>query len=238
MNMMTPRQRNEINAANNWYEVDQYVNERLYLQQGLFEQILHRNQQANLPPIDVSPAQGALLQQLIMLSGARRILEIGTLGGYSTIWMAQALPQDGKIITLELEEHHVAVARINFEQAGVYERIEQRTGEALKLLQQLDEEQVQPFDFIFIDADKPNNPAYLKWALHFSHPGTVIFADNVVREGEIIDPHSTDPRVRGVRQFYDLLHDEPRLRHVTTIQTVGEKGYDGFLLGIVGDVAR
>lgn len=223
------------NAQQQWHEVDQYVNERLHLKQGLFEQILERNRKANLPPIDVSPAQGALLQQLITMSGARRVLEIGTLGGYSTIWMAQALPQDGQVVTLELQENHAAVARINFEQAGVYERIEQRTGEALEQLQQLADEKVEPFDFIFIDADKPNNPAYLKWALHFSHPGTVIFADNVVREGEVIDQHSTDPRIHGVRQFYDLIHDEPRLRSVTTIQTVGEKGYDGFLMAIVGE---
>ncbi|MFD1886312.1 O-methyltransferase [Paenibacillus wenxiniae] len=231
---MTHAQRNMNPAQQQWYEVDQYVNERLHLNHGLFEQILQRNRKANLPPIDVSPAQGALLQQLIMMSGTRRVLEIGTLGGYSTIWMAQALPQDGQIVTLELEENHAAVARINFEQAGVYERIEQRTGEALVQLQQLADDQVEPFDFIFIDADKPNNPAYLKWALHFSHPGTIIFADNVVREGEIIDPHSTDPRIHGVRTFYDVIHAEPRLRHVTTIQTVGEKGYDGFLMGIVG----
>ncbi len=235
---MAHGQRNRTDAQQEWYEVDQYVNERLHLNHGLFEQILQRNRKANLPPIDVSPAQGALLQQLITMSGTRRVLEIGTLGGYSTIWMAQALPADGQIVTLELEENHAAVARINFEQAGVYERIQQRTGEALDQLQQLADEQTEPFDFIFIDADKPNNPAYLKWALHFSHPGTIIFADNVVREGEIIDPHSTDPRIRGVRQFYDLIHAEPRLRSVTTIQTVGEKGYDGFLMGIVGESAK
>lgn len=232
---MTQAKRNMNPAEEQWYEVDQYVNDRLHLKHGLFEQILERNRKANLPPIDVSPAQGALLQQLITMSGARRVLEIGTLGGYSTIWMAQALPENGQIVTLELEENHAAVARVNFEQAGVYEKIQQRTGEALDQLQQLADEQVEPFDFIFIDADKPNNPAYLKWALQFSHPGTIIFADNVVREGEIIDPHSTDPRIRGVRQFYDLIHDEPRLRSVTTIQTVGEKGYDGFLMAIVGE---
>ncbi len=231
---MTSQQRNLTNAANGWSEVDQYVNERLHLNHGLLEQILDRNKKANLPPIDVSPAQGALLQQLIMMSGTRRVLEIGTLGGYSTVWMAQALPEDGHVVTLELEENHAAVARINFEQAGVYEKIDQRVGEALDQLQQMADEQVEPFDFIFIDADKPNNPAYLQWALHFSHPGTVIFADNVVRDGEVVDAHSTDPRIHGVRKFYDLIHNEPRLRHVTTIQTVGEKGYDGFLMGIVG----
>ncbi len=166
------------------------------------------------------------------MKGARRILEIGTLGGYSTIWMARALPLDGQLVTLELDSFHAQVAKDNLSLARLEEVVELRVGDALEQLSQMEQEGVEPFDFIFIDADKPNNPNYLQWALKFSHPGTVIIGDNVIREGAVINENSEDPRVVGVREFYDLLADEPRIT-ATAIQTVGSKGYDGFVLGIV-----
>lgn len=166
------------------------------------------------------------------MKGARRILEIGTLGGYSTIWMARALPSDGQIVTLELDPIHAQVAKANLSLAEVDHLVELRVGDALEQLSQMKQEGVEPFDFIFIDADKPNNPNYLKWALQFSQPGTVILGDNVIREGEVINENSEDARVVGVREFYDLLAEEPRIS-ATAIQTVGSKGYDGFVLGIV-----
>jgi len=217
-----------------WSEVDHYVEQKLIPTDPVMQQVLDNNHQADLPPFDVSPVQGQFLQLLIRMSGARRILEIGTLGGYSTIWMARALPTDGIIVTLELDQHHANTARANFELAGVTPQIELRQGDALKQLARLEEEQIEPFDFIFIDADKPNNPHYLKWALHFSRRGTVIFGDNVIREGEIINRHSSDPRIKGVRTFYDMLADEPRIT-ATAIQTLGSKGYDGFMIGIVNE---
>jgi len=221
-----------MNQTTTWNKVDQYITERLISQDSVLDQVLLTNEQAGLPPFDVSPAQGKLLNLLVQMKGARRILEIGTLGGYSTIWMARALPSDGHIVTLELDPAHAQVAGANFSLAQVDERIELRIGDAQGQLSQMKEEGVEPFDFIFIDADKPNNPNYLQWALHFSHPGTVIIGDNVIREGEIVNKNNKDPRVVGVREFYDLLAEEPRIS-ATAIQTVGSKGYDGFVLGVV-----
>ncbi|WP_458119421.1 O-methyltransferase [Paenibacillus sp. Z6-24] len=217
-----------------WSEVDHYVEQKLIPEDSIMKQVLLSNQQADLPPFDVSPLQGRFLQLLVRMSGARRILEIGTLGGYSTIWMARALPAGGRIVTLELNRHHADTAAANFELAGVTGQIELRQGDALKQLARLDEEDAEAFDFIFIDADKPNNPDYLKWALRFSRPGTVIFGDNVIREGEIINQQSSDPRIKGVRTFYDMLAGEPRIT-ATALQTIGSKGYDGFMIGIVND---
>lgn len=196
------------------------------------EEVLVTNQQAGLPPFDVSPSQGKFLNLLVQMKGARRILEIGTLGGYSTIWMARALPSDGQIVTLELDPIHAQVAKANLSLAEVDHLVELRVGDALEQLSQMKQEGVEPFDFIFIDADKPNNPNYLKWALQFSQPGSVILGDNVIREGEVINENSEDARVVGVREFYDLLAEESRIS-ATAIQTVGSKGYDGFVLGIV-----
>ncbi|MCY9658827.1 O-methyltransferase [Paenibacillus chondroitinus] len=221
-----------MNATNTWEKVDQYIKERLIPHDTVLENSLAANQLAGLPAYDVSPTQGKFLNLLIQMKGAKRILEIGTLGGYSTIWMARALPPDGKLVTLELDPIHARVASENISHAQLSELVELRVGDALEQLAQLDNEGVEPFDLIFIDADKPNNPHYLKWALHFSHPGTVIIGDNVIRDGEVINEESQDPRVQGVRQFYDLLADEPRIS-ATAIQTVGSKGYDGFVLGIV-----
>ncbi|BFT73785.1 O-methyltransferase [Paenibacillus sp. P36] len=221
-----------MNATNTWEKVDQYIKERLIPHDTVLENALAANQLAGLPAYDVSPTQGKFLNLLIQMKGAKRILEIGTLGGYSTIWMARALPSDGKLVTLELDPIHARVASENISHAQLSELVELRVGDALEQLAQLDNEGVEPFDLIFIDADKPNNPHYLKWALHFSHPGTVIIGDNVIRDGEVINEESQDPRVQGVRKFYDLLADEPRIS-ATAIQTVGSKGYDGFVLGIV-----
>jgi len=180
----------------------------------------------------VTPNQGKLLQLLVRMNGAKRILEIGTLGGYSTIWLARALPPGGQLITLELDPLHAKIAETNLSLAGLNDTVVIRVGEALEQLAQMKKEDIAPFDFIFIDADKPNNPHYLKWALEFSHPGTVIIGDNVIREGEVINENSQDPRVIGVRAFYDLLAEEPRIS-ASAIQTVGSKGYDGFVIGIV-----
>jgi predicted O-methyltransferase YrrM len=190
------------------------------------------NAAAGLPAIDVSPTQGKLLQLLARMIGARRILEIGTLGGYSSLWLAGALPADGRLVTLELNARHAAVARSNFVRAGVADRIELREGAALDSLAKLQAEGVGPFDFFFIDADKPNNPNYVDWALKLAHRGSVIVIDNVVREGAIVNPRSRDPAVQGTKRLHDMLASEPRLS-ATAIQTVGVKGYDGFALALV-----
>lgn len=215
-----------------WGKVDQYIEERLIPFDPVLEKTLIANQQAGLPPYDVSPNQGKLLNLLARMAGAERILEIGTLGGYSTIWLARALPTKGRIVTLELDPDHARVAQANLSLAQLDDKVELRVGNALDQLALMEDEGAAPFDFIFIDADKPNNPNYLGWALRFSHPGTVIIGDNVIREGEVLNADSLDARVVGVRGFYDLLAEEPRIS-ATAIQTVGCKGYDGFVLGIV-----
>ncbi|HEY6413387.1 MAG TPA: O-methyltransferase, partial [Edaphobacter sp.] len=190
------------------------------------------NARAGLPSIDVSPTQGKFLHLLARMQGAKRILEVGTLGGYSTIWLARALPPDGKLVTLELDPKHAGVAAANIDHAGLTSLVDQRVGPALDSLAQLHAEGAAPFDFIFLDADKPNNPAYLEWALRLSRPGTVIIGDNVIREGDILKKDSTDPRVTGTRLFFKKLGTHPRL-DATAIQTLGSKGYDGFALAIV-----
>ncbi|MBE9914433.1 O-methyltransferase [Paenibacillus donghaensis] len=215
-----------------WEQVDEYITELLCPNDPVLDDVLVANRKADLPEIDVTGSQGKLLQLLVQMSGAKRVLEIGTLGAYSTIWMARGLPADGRIITLELVPLHAEVAKANIKRAGLEEKIEVRTGNALEHLAQMAEEQIQPFDLIFIDADKPNNPKYLEWALRFSRSGTVIIGDNVIRGGEIIDKHSTDPRVQGVRTFYEMIADNPKIS-ATAVQTVGGKGYDGFMIGIV-----
>ncbi|GAK42193.1 O-methyltransferase [Paenibacillus urinalis] len=221
-----------MNQMNTWSQVDRYVEDKLIPRDPLLEAVLTNNQQSNLPPIDVAPNQGKLLQLLLQIQKGKRVLEIGTLGAYSTIWMARALPDDGRLITLELDPHHADIAHRNLELAGLDHLVEIRVGDALLQLEKMKNEEEEPFDFIFIDADKPNNPAYIKYALELSHTGTVIIGDNVIREGEITNHHSTDPRIQGVRQFYDILSNETQIS-ATAIQTVGSKGYDGFVIGIV-----
>jgi predicted O-methyltransferase YrrM len=212
--------------------VDRYLAERYVPADESLAAALAASAAADLPAIAVSPTQGKLLQILARMSGARRILEIGTLGGYSSLWLAGALPADGRLITLELDAHHAATARSNFVRAGLADRIEVREGPALDSLARLQAEGVAAFDFFFIDADKANSPNYVTWALKLAHRGSVIVVDNVIRDGDIIDPHSRDPAVQGTRLLHDLLASEPRLS-ATAIQTVGDKGYDGFAIAVV-----
>jgi predicted O-methyltransferase YrrM len=193
---------------------------------------LAASEAAGLPPINVAPNQGKLLMLLAQIQGARRILEIGTLGGYSTIWLARALPADGRVVTLEADRRHAGVARANFAHAGLSDLIELRVGRALDTLPQLVAEGLEPFDMVFIDADKPGNPDYLAWALKLTRRGSLIIADNVVRDGRVADAKSRDSSVRGIRRFNALLAAEPRVS-ATAIQTVGSKGYDGFAIALV-----
>ncbi len=215
-----------------WTEVDRYIVENSIPRDPLLEEALLANVAAGLPTIDVAPNQGKLLHLLARIQGAKRALEIGTLGGYSTIWLARALPSDGRLITLEAEAKHAKVARSNIERAGLSSLVELRLGPALDSLAQLHKEGVPAFDFIFIDADKQNIPRYLEWSLRLSRPGTIIITDNVVREGAIINPEDPDPRVQGVRRFFEMVAADSRL-DATTLQTVGSKGYDGFTLAVV-----
>jgi predicted O-methyltransferase YrrM len=215
-----------------WTAVDRYITDLLVAPDQDLEAALQTSAEAGLPPINVAPNQGKLLQLLATMHGTRKILEIGTLGGYSTIWLARALPADGCLITLEAEPLHVKIARQNIARAGLEKIVELRQGPALDSLKQLVLEKSGPFDFIFIDADKENYPDYLAWSLKLSRRGTCIIADNVVRNGAVIDPTTEDPRVQGVRRFNELLAAEPRVT-ATTLQTVGSKGYDGFTLAIV-----
>lgn len=215
-----------------WAKVDAYIEERLVPFDTALSAVLAANAAAGLPAIDVSAAQGRFLEILVRMTRARRILEIGTLGGYSTLWMARGLPPDGSIVTLEAEPLHVEVARGNFEAAGQGDRIRIVAGAAAEQLPILAAESPAPFDFIFIDADKPNNPIYLDWALKLSRPGSVIVLDNVIRDGKVIEPNHPDPRVQGTQAAFDLIGSESRLT-ATALQTVGEKGWDGFAIMIV-----
>ncbi|AST68814.1 O-methyltransferase [Kosakonia cowanii] len=213
-----------------WSAVDEYLAQQLLPEDEVLTQILANNRRAGLPEIDVSPMQGQLLALLVRMTRAKRILEIGTLGAYSTVWMARELPSDGELLTLEFDALHAAIARENIEFAGLTRQVKVKEGPALETLESLGER--PPFDLIFIDADKPNNPNYLKWALHYSRPGTLIIGDNVVRDGEVTNPSSTDDRVQGVRKFIEMIGDNPHLT-ATAMQTVGTKGWDGFTLAWV-----
>jgi len=217
---------------NPWSAVDDYLNAALLPRDPILEEALRANAEAGLPAIDVAPNQGKLLHLLARIQGARDILEIGTLGGYSTIWLARALPPEGRLVSLEAEARHAEVARANLARAGLAEKVDVRVGPALGTLPTLVEEKRRPFDFVFIDADKPNNPNYLAWALKLTRLGSVIVIDNVVRAGGIIDAANGDPRVQGTRRLFDALAKEPRVS-ATAIQTVGSKGHDGFVLAYV-----
>ncbi|GAA2106255.1 O-methyltransferase [Microlunatus panaciterrae] len=211
-----------------WSAVDTYFEPLIAPDQLLFD-ALRRADEAGLPQIQVSAAQGKLLQLLVQLAGAQRVLEIGTLAGYSTIWLARALPPDGHLLSCELDPHHAAVAVENLAAAGLADRVEVRVGAAADTLQSVIESGAEPFDLVFIDADKPSNPVYLERSLQLTRPGSVIILDNAVRSGAVADQTSTDPNVLGVRAFVDLVRADPRLS-ATAIQTVGSKGYDGFIL--------
>ncbi|EPU1042496.1 TPA: O-methyltransferase [Raoultella ornithinolytica] len=213
-----------------WSAVDSYLIDALIPQDPLLSQVLANNQRAGLPAFDVAANQGQFLALLVRMVRAQRVLEIGTLGGYSTIWMARELPEDGELLTLEADPRHAAVARENLRLAGVDKQVTLREGLALQTLESLGDR--PPFDLIFIDADKPSNPDYLRWALRYSRPGTLIIGDNVVRDGEVVNPRSEDDRVQGVRRFIEMMARDPRLT-VTALQTVGSKGWDGFTLAWV-----
>jgi predicted O-methyltransferase YrrM len=215
-----------------WTAVDRYITDALVPADPVLEAALQASTDAGLPAINVAPNQGKLLHLLARIHGARIILEIGTLGGYSTIWLARALPAGGWLVTLELDPKHAEVARANFVRAGLAGVIELRLGRALDTLPSLAAEKRGPFDLIFIDADKVSIPEYFAWALKLSRPGTVIIVDNVVRKGAVVDATSTDPSVQGVRRFNQLLAAEKRVS-ATSLQTVGSKGYDGFTLAVV-----
>ena len=215
-----------------WTAVDQYTTDLLLPSDPALDAALASSEAAGLPSISVSPSQGKLLMLLAQLAGARQILEIGTLGGYSSIWLGRALAPGGRLITLEANPKHAEVARGNIARAGLAEVVEVRLGDARAGIQQLAAEGGGNFDLIFIDADKQSIPHYLEWSLKLSHPGTLIIVDNVIRDGALIDAQSEDPNVIGARRMHEMLATEPRLS-ATTIQTVGSKGYDGLTLALV-----
>ncbi|MBW2292641.1 MAG: O-methyltransferase [Deltaproteobacteria bacterium] len=212
-----------------WREVDRYLCESLVPSDPVLDAVLEASERAGLPAHNVAPNQGKLLMLLAQLQRARRILEIGTLGGYSTIWLARALPNDGQLDTLEVDPGHAAVARQNIARASLEERVQLHEGPALETLARFAEARNEAYDLIFIDADKPSNPDYLRWSLELTRPGSLIVVDNVIRDGEITNTSSDDPRVQGVRRMIKMISREPRLS-ATAIQTVGSKGYDGFAL--------
>lgn len=213
-----------------WSAVDAYVTGRLAPEDAALTAAVRASEDAGLPPIQVSTPQGKALYLLARSIGARRILEFGTLGAYSTIWLGRALPEDGRLITLESDPGYAKVARANISRADLEGVVDLRVGAALDLLPDLREE--GPFDFIFIDADKENSPAYFAWSLDHSRPGALIVADNVVRKGTLADPASDDPKVLAQRQLHEVVAAEDRVS-ATTIQTVGGKGYDGFMVALV-----
>ena len=211
-----------------WDDVDRYIGETLVQPDEALDAALEASDAAGLPPISVSAAHGKLLWLLARTIGAKRILEIGTLGGYSAIWLARALAPGGRLVTLEALEKHAALARKNLARARLADRVEVRVGKALDTLPRLE----GPFDLAFIDADKQNNPEYFRWALKLARPGSLIVVDNVVRDGAVIDARSRDAAVQGVRRLYELMAAEPRVA-ATAVQTVGVKGYDGFAIALV-----
>jgi predicted O-methyltransferase YrrM len=215
-----------------WTAVDNYITENLIPSDPILDEALQTNAREGLPSIDVTPNQGKFLHLLARIHQAHRILEVGTLGGYSTIWLARALPPDGTLVTLEVNPKHAEVAASNIARAGFTSLVEMRVGPALDSLAQLHSENTAPFDLIFIDADKPNNANYLDWALRLSRPGTIIITDNVIREGKIINSDDPDPAIQGTRDMFEKLATDLRL-DATALQTVGSKKHDGFVMALV-----
>jgi predicted O-methyltransferase YrrM len=213
-----------------WTKVDQYITELFVPPDDALDHALRTSAAAGLPNINVSPNQGKLLMILAQIQGAKKVLEIGTLGGYSTIWLARGLPKgEGKVVTLEFSPKHADIAQANLERAKIANFVEIVRGPALESLATPAVQKYAPYDLIFVDADKPNNPGYFEWAVKLSRPGTLIIIDNVVRDGEVIDPKSTDPGVQGVRKMNELIVKEKRVV-ATAFQTVGAKSYDGMAI--------
>jgi len=215
-----------------WTDVDRYFSEKLVASDEALDGAQRAAKEAGLPPISVSAAQGKLLQVLVQLHNAKKVLEIGTLGGYSAIWMARALPEDGRLISLEIDPKHAEVAEASLARAGVGHKVEIRIGAAIDTLPKLADEGVGPFDLVFIDADKASNADYFSWAVKLSRKGTMIIVDNVVRNGGVLDAASDNPDITGTRRMFDTVAAEGRVS-ATAIQTVGSKGYDGFVIGVV-----
>ncbi|MBV4397833.1 O-methyltransferase [Advenella alkanexedens] len=213
-------------------QVDDYFNQLFLKEDVIPEKVLEHCKKNNIPAINVAPNQGKLLHMLIRMNAARHVLEIGTLGGYSTVWMGLALPDDGRLVTLDFDESYIRIARESLNMAGLQDKVEIRQGVAAETLEQMVQAKQAPFDFIFIDADKENNPVYLDYALKLSRPGTVIVADNVVRQAKILDDSGKADNIRGLRRFFDDMVDNPRLT-VTAFQTLGSKGWDGLAIAIV-----
>lgn len=217
-----------------WNDVDRFYTETLLPHDPIFEEALRAAEEAGLPAINVSAPQGMLLHILARAVSARRVLEIGTLAGYSTIWLARAVAKGGTVVTLEIDPHHAEVARRNFARAGVEDVVDLRLGPALETLSALGEEDGGPFDFVFVDADKDTYPEYVRWTLRLARPGALVVVDNVVRDGRVLEAGSSDRAVAGTRRALELIGEEPRLVG-TAIQTVGSKGYDGFAVALVTD---
>ncbi|QMU69395.1 O-methyltransferase [Streptacidiphilus sp. P02-A3a] len=221
-----------MSSNSTWNDVDDYLTRTLRLTDPALDTTLASSAAAGLPPIAVSAPQGKLLQLLALIRGARTILEIGTLGGFSTIELARALPSDGRLVSLEYDPAHAEVARANIAAAGLADRVEVRVGAALDSLPQVQADGIGPFDLVFIDADKVNSANYTRWALELSRPGTLIIVDNVVRGGRVLDESGQDEAITGTRAALEFIAAEPRLT-ATALQTVGSKGYDGFVLALV-----
>jgi predicted O-methyltransferase YrrM len=218
--------------AARWTEVDRYLDEVHVGPDPALEAALADVAAAGMPSISVTPTQGKLLHILALMTNARRVLEVGTLGGYSTIWLARAVGPEGRVVTLEIDPANAAVARGSIGRAGLADRVDIRVGRAVDTLAALEVEAAEPFDLVFIDADKQSNPDYLAWALRLSHVGSVIIVDNVVRDGAVVDSATTDPSIAGIRRMNEMITAEPRLL-TTAVQTVGSKGYDGFAIALV-----
>jgi predicted O-methyltransferase YrrM len=219
-------------SQDTWTAVDEYFKDKLIGIDDALDAALTNSEMSGLPPINVAPNQGKLLHMLAKIQGAKSILEIGTLGGYSTIWLAWALPEGGQLVSLEYDQKHADVSQQNIEHAGLADRVEIIQGAALDTLPTLANDKRAPFDFVFIDADKQNNPNYVEWALKLTRPGSIIIVDNVVRGGTLAETASDDPNVQGARALFDLIEKEPRL-DATALQTVGIKGYDGLVIALV-----
>lgn len=222
------------NAQTQWTAIDQYIDEHLIPAQPQLEQVLENTQQHGFSNhLAVAPNQGMFLKMLIQMNQCKRVLELGTFAGYSTLWLAQALPEDGYLLTVEGRDTHAEMAKQNLEQAKPHIQIDARHGRGVDIMQQLIEQQAEPFDFIFIDADKQSYPDYFELSLKLSRSGTVIVLDNVIRAGDIIDEDNHKPSIEGIRQMYQRMANHPQLLSCTALQTVGSKGHDGFAIAIV-----